>query len=330
MRAMLLRSPRTALASSTLPDPRPGRGAGPRARSRVRRMPHRSRTSSTASCRMRDRRSSRVMRSSARGSGDRVAGVDGLADRRSRRHPVARLHLRRVPYCRVRPRESVRCGALHRLHDRRRLRRASGRRRALLLRAAGRIRRMSTLAPWLCAGLIGYRALAHGRRREAHRASTDLARRRTSWRSSRATKDARSSRSRDPAMSRLRRSRATWARRGRAAATKPAPYRSTRQSSSPRWAALVPKALRDVGKGGTVVCAGIHMSDIPSFPYAILWGERRVVSVANLTRRDGVEFFAAAGEAGIRTHVAPYPLRRPTTRSGVASGRLTGAAVLMP
>ena len=67
-------------------------------------------------------------------------------------------------------------------------------------------------------------------------------------------------------------------------------------------------ALRAVVKGGTVVCAGIHMSDIPSFPYAILWGERRVVSVANLTRRDGEEFFAVAGEAGIRTHVTPYPL----------------------
>jgi len=72
----------------------------------------------------------------------------------------------------------------------------------------------------------------------------------------------------------------------------------------------VPSALRGVAKGGTVVCAGIHMSDIPRFPYAILWGERRVVSVANLTRRDGREFIALAQQVPVRTRIASYPLER--------------------
>jgi alcohol dehydrogenase, propanol-preferring len=72
--------------------------------------------------------------------------------------------------------------------------------------------------------------------------------------------------------------------------------------------ALVPAALRAVAPGGTVVCAGIHMSDIPSFPYAIVWGERVLRSVANLTRLDGVEFLALAPQIPIRTHVEPHPL----------------------
>jgi propanol-preferring alcohol dehydrogenase len=74
--------------------------------------------------------------------------------------------------------------------------------------------------------------------------------------------------------------------------------------------ALVPAALRAVAPGGTVVCAGIHMSDIPSFPYEILWHERKVVSVANLTRRDGEEFLALAPKAGVETTVEPRPLER--------------------
>ncbi|NIO41786.1 MAG: hypothetical protein GTO41_17390 [Burkholderiales bacterium] len=71
---------------------------------------------------------------------------------------------------------------------------------------------------------------------------------------------------------------------------------------------LVPIALRAVARGGRVVCAGIHMSDIPSFPYHILWGERQVVSVANLTRSDGEEFLALAARAGVRTEVDVVPL----------------------
>ena len=71
---------------------------------------------------------------------------------------------------------------------------------------------------------------------------------------------------------------------------------------------LVPAALAAVGKGGTVVCAGIHMSDIPSFPYKLLWEERSIQSVANLTRRDGEEFMALASQVAIRPNVTSFPL----------------------
>jgi propanol-preferring alcohol dehydrogenase len=95
--------------------------------------------------------------------------------------------------------------------------------------------------------------------------------------------------------------------------------------------ALVPAALRAVVKGGTVVCAGIHMSDIPSFPYDILWGERRIVSVANLTRRDGEEFLALAPRVPVRTSVTPFPLSRANDAlSQLRAGEFTGAAVLLP
>jgi propanol-preferring alcohol dehydrogenase len=92
---------------------------------------------------------------------------------------------------------------------------------------------------------------------------------------------------------------------------------------------LVPAALRAVRPGGTVVCAGIHMSDIPSFPYAILWGERRVVSVANLTRRDGEEFLELAPKVPVRTQVETFPLTRANEAlDRLRDGRLQGAAVL--
>ena len=94
---------------------------------------------------------------------------------------------------------------------------------------------------------------------------------------------------------------------------------------------LVPAALRAVVKGGTVVCAGIHMSDIPSFPYAILWGERVVRSVANLTRRDGEEFLALAPQVPVRTETVPLPLERANDAlDRLRAGRLRGAAVLVP
>jgi propanol-preferring alcohol dehydrogenase len=95
--------------------------------------------------------------------------------------------------------------------------------------------------------------------------------------------------------------------------------------------ALVPAALRAVRKGGRVVCAGIHMSDIPSFPYEILWEERQLMSVANLTRNDGDEFFAVVPQAGIVTRTVPYPLIRANEAlSDLRAGRLQGAAVLVP
>jgi alcohol dehydrogenase, propanol-preferring len=95
--------------------------------------------------------------------------------------------------------------------------------------------------------------------------------------------------------------------------------------------ALVPAALRATAKGGTVVCAGIHMSDIPAFPYRLLWGERVVRSVANLTRRDGDEFFALAPKAGVRTTIETFPLARANDALGrLRRGELLGAAVLVP
>jgi len=92
---------------------------------------------------------------------------------------------------------------------------------------------------------------------------------------------------------------------------------------------LVPAALRAVDRGGTVVCAGIHMSDIPSFPYRILWEERVVRSVANLTRRDAEEFLALAPQVPVRTEVEVFPLARANEAlDRLRSGRLRGAAVL--
>jgi propanol-preferring alcohol dehydrogenase len=94
--------------------------------------------------------------------------------------------------------------------------------------------------------------------------------------------------------------------------------------------ALVPAALRAVAKGGTVVCAGIHMSEIPAFPYEILWGERRVVSVANLTRRDGEEFLALAPKVPVKTRVETFPLERANEAlARLREGRINGAAVLV-
>lgn len=93
---------------------------------------------------------------------------------------------------------------------------------------------------------------------------------------------------------------------------------------------LVPAALRAVNKGGVVVCAGIHMTDIPSFPYSILWGERIVRSVANLTRRDGEEFLALAPRIPVRTETHPYPLEDANRAlDDLRAGRFTGAAVII-
>ena len=93
---------------------------------------------------------------------------------------------------------------------------------------------------------------------------------------------------------------------------------------------LVPVALKAVAKGGSVVCAGIHMSDIPSFPYSILWGERIVRSVANLTRKDGEEFMALAPKVPVKTEVHPYSLTRANEAlDDLRHGRFEGAAVIV-
>jgi propanol-preferring alcohol dehydrogenase len=94
---------------------------------------------------------------------------------------------------------------------------------------------------------------------------------------------------------------------------------------------LVPLALRAVRKGGRVVCAGIHMSDIPSFPYADLWEERQLLSVANLTREDGVEFLRRVPEMGVVTRTTRYPLEQANQAlADLRAGRFEGAAVLVP
>ena len=94
---------------------------------------------------------------------------------------------------------------------------------------------------------------------------------------------------------------------------------------------LVPQALRAVRKGGTVVCAGIHMSDIPGFPYRTLWEERRLLSVANLTRQDGIEFLGQAPKMGIVVKTTVYPLEQANQAlADLRAGRFDGAAVLTP
>ena len=94
---------------------------------------------------------------------------------------------------------------------------------------------------------------------------------------------------------------------------------------------LVPQALKALAPGGTVVCAGIHMSDIPAFPYDDLWGERSIRSVANLTRRDGEEFLALAPKVPVRTTVTTYPLDQAEhALSDLRAGRFEGSAVILP
>lgn len=95
--------------------------------------------------------------------------------------------------------------------------------------------------------------------------------------------------------------------------------------------ALVPAALRALRKGGVLVCGGIHMSEIPAMPYSLLWGERTIRSVANLTRRDGVEFLALASRIPVETHVESFALADANEALGrLRKGALTGAAVLLP
>jgi len=184
------------------------------------------------------------------------------------------------------------------------------------------------LAPWLCAGLIGYRALRaagdairlgiYGFGAAAH-IVTQVARheRRDVFAFTRPGDVA--------GQADARALGAAWA----GGSDEPAPDELDAALLFAPVGALVPAALRSVAKGGAVVCAGIHMSDIPSFPYATLWGERRVVSVANLTRRDGREFIALAQRVPIRTRVASYPLERANDAlAALRGGTLAGTAVL--
>jgi propanol-preferring alcohol dehydrogenase len=186
----------------------------------------------------------------------------------------------------------------------------------------------AALAPWLCAGLIGYRALAmagdaarlgiYGFGAAAHIVA-QLARHqgRELFVFTRPGDTDAQAFARDLG--------ASWT----GGSDEPAPTRLDAALLFAPIGSLVPKALGDVAKGGSVVCAGIHMSDIPSFPYALLWGERQVRSVANLTRKDGEAFIELAGRIGIRTTVTPYPLRDANRAlDDLRAGRVTGAAVL--
>ena len=176
-------------------------------------------------------------------------------------------------------------------------------------------------APLLCAGLIGYRSLQHGRRRGSGSASTASARRRISSRRSRAHQGREIYAFTRPGDAKAQEFAlqlgAVWA--GGSDETPPEPLDAAIIFAP--VGALVPAALQAVRKGGVVVCGGIHMSDIPRFPYEILWEERVVRSVANLTRDDAREFLALAPKVPVKTTVVPMPLAQPPTRRSNACAR---------
>jgi propanol-preferring alcohol dehydrogenase len=184
-------------------------------------------------------------------------------------------------------------------------------------------------APLLCAGLIGYRALRftgdaqrlglYGFGASAH-IVTQVAR----HQGRRVFALTRSGD--DQAQSLARELGAEWA-----GATEPGPPEELDAAIIFAPAGeLVPLALRALAKGGTVVCAGIHMSDVPSFPYELLWEERRLFSVANLTRRDGEEFLALAPQVPVRTEVETHELGQANKAlERLRAGRVRGAAVLL-
>jgi len=186
------------------------------------------------------------------------------------------------------------------------------------------------LAPLLCAGLIGYRALSmagnaqrigiYGFGAAAHILAQVLAhQRRPFYAFTRAGDDASQMFARELG--------ATWA----GTAGENAPDALDAALIFAPAGELVPAALRQLRKGGTVICAGIHMSDIPSFPYEILWGERVIRSVANLTREDGRRFLEIAAAAPIRTHIEHFPLERANDALlALRRGQIQGAAVLVP
>jgi propanol-preferring alcohol dehydrogenase len=185
-------------------------------------------------------------------------------------------------------------------------------------------------APLLCAGLIGYRALemAGGGERlgiYGFGAAAHIIAQVARHQGRRIFAVTRSSD--EPAQAFARRLGCVWA----GGADENPPERLDAAIIFAPVGALVPIALRAVRPGGTVVCAGIHMSDIPSFPYDILWREKRLVSVANLTRHDGEAFLALAPQVPVRTEVEIFPLQAANEAlARLREGRLTGAAVLVP
>ncbi len=185
-------------------------------------------------------------------------------------------------------------------------------------------------APLLCAGLIGYRALVHAG--DARRlgiygfgAAAHIVAQVARWQGRELFAFTRPGDSAAQAFAKSL--SAVWA--GDSTQSPPEPLDAAILFAP--VGSLVPAALRAVAPGGTVVCAGIHMSDIPKFPYEILWGERVVRSVANLTRRDGEEFLAIAPQVPVRTEVETFALDRANEAlTRLREGRITGAAVLVP
>ena len=186
------------------------------------------------------------------------------------------------------------------------------------------------LAPLLCAGLIGWRSLkmaGEGKRVGLYGfgAAAHIVAQLCLWRGQEVYAFTRAGD--EAAQAFARRLGAVWAGDSEG----PAPVELDAAILFAPVGALVPAALRAVRKGGRVVAAGIHMSDIPSFPYAWLWGERELRSVANLTRADGREFFAIALRAGVKTETKVYPLADANRAlDDLRFGRLQGAAVLKP
>ena len=185
-------------------------------------------------------------------------------------------------------------------------------------------------APLLCAGLIGYRALrmcGDARRLGLYGfgAAAHILAQVAAWQGRAVFAFTREGD--EPAQALARELGATWA--GSSSEDPPEPLDAAIIFAPD--GALVPVALGTVSPGGTVVCGGIHMSDIPSFGYERLWHERVVRSVANLTRADGEEFLALAPQVPVRTHVTTYPLERVEGALGdLRAGRLAGAGVIVP
>lgn len=186
------------------------------------------------------------------------------------------------------------------------------------------------IAPLLCAGLIGWRSLVLAGPAErlglyGFGAAGHIVAQVAIWQ--RRTVFAFTRRGDDAAQEFARRLGAVWAG---ASDEMPAEPLDAAIIFAPAGE-LVPTALRAVRKGGRVVCAGIHMTDIPSFPYDLLWEERQLVSVANLTRQDGSDFLKIAPQAGVRTETAAFPLDQANEVLGMLrNGQILGAAVLTP
>jgi alcohol dehydrogenase, propanol-preferring len=183
-------------------------------------------------------------------------------------------------------------------------------------------------APLLCAGLIGYRSLVMAGDAErlglyGFGASAHIVIQLARWQGRRVFAFTREG---DEAAQRFAcELGAEWA----GSAAEPSPEELDAAIIFAPAGELVPTALRAVAKGGAVVCAGIHMSDIPSFPYELLWGERVLRSVANLTRRDGEEFLALAPQVPVRTEIETYSLEQANEAlDRLRAGRVRGAAVL--